>query len=74
MKNKKLNLTEMAKRTALLSTKEQKALKGGYKFFGKDHNPVQTRIVGVDIRFVGNENDRSGDSESTITSIGLRKG
>ena len=54
MKNKKLNLTAMAKKTATLSTKEQVAVKGGYKFFKRAHNPTQTRIIISDIRFASN--------------------
>ena len=54
MKNKKLNLAAMAQKSATLSTKEQEAVKGGYKFFKRAHNPTQTRIVISDIRFSSN--------------------
>ncbi len=57
MKNKKLNLSQIAQKSTSLSAKEQKAVKGGYKFFGRDHDLVQTRIIIVDIRIASNPSD-----------------
>ena len=57
MKNRKLNLSQVAQKSTALSAKEQKAVKGGYKFFGRDHDLIQTRIIIVDIRIASNPSD-----------------
>lgn len=57
MKNRKLNLSQIAQKSTSLSAKEQKAVKGGYKFFGRDHDFIQTRIIIVDIRIASNPSD-----------------
>lgn len=61
MKNKKLNLTQFAKKAAKLSDKEQKSIKGGYKItsFDSMFNPISTKWIEVDIRRPGSEKTAS---------------
>ena len=67
MKNRKLNLSQVAQKSTALSAKEQKAVKGGYKFFGRDHSFIQTRIIEIDIRIASNPSDSmSGNSNGNF--------
>ena len=77
MKNRKLNLSQIAKKSTSLSAKEQKAVKGGYKFFGRDHDIVQTRIIEIDIRITSNPSDtireNSNDGFNFFAKHGQKK-
>jgi len=65
MKNKKLKLSDFAKKVPVLSEKEQAAVKGGNKFTGNLLSPIATKWIEVDIRAAnpssewGNYKDKS---------------